>query len=211
MNVVRDLATIEAVGIEIAGARDGLAAIQQPGCAAVVWRRQTDPGFQAWIDALPPDLIPRARIILRPEELQDALLELCDEQGVPDGAERAWLLQDIEGLTRTFLKLVPAPFLRLRLEAVSTNRCRKFHVDTVTARLLCTYRGTGTQYGISADGAEPRLIVTVPTGAPIVLRGTLWPEAPRSGLVHRSPPIEGTGQTRFVLVIDPITDPDEEY
>ncbi|MEM6355512.1 MAG: DUF1826 domain-containing protein [Pseudomonadota bacterium] len=211
MNMVRDVATIEAVGVEIAGARDGLAAIQQPGCAAVVWRRQPEPGFKAWIDALMPDLLPQARIILRPEELQDAVLELCDEQGVPDGPERAWLLQDIEELTRTLLKLVPAPFLRLRLEAVSTNRCRKFHVDTVAARLLCTYRGTGTQWGISADGAEPRPIVPVPTGAPIVLRGTIRLEAPRSGLVHRSPPIEGTGQTRFVLGIDPITDPDEEY
>ncbi|MEO0958588.1 MAG: DUF1826 domain-containing protein, partial [Pseudomonadota bacterium] len=87
MNMVRDLAMIDTVGVEIAGARDGLAAIQQPGCAAVVWRRQPAPDFQAWIDALPPDLLPRARMILRQEELQDALLELCDEQGVPDGAE----------------------------------------------------------------------------------------------------------------------------
>ncbi|MEM9762584.1 MAG: DUF1826 domain-containing protein, partial [Pseudomonadota bacterium] len=45
---------------------------------------------------------------------------------------------------------------------------------------------------------------------PIILRGTQWPETPRSGLLHRSPPIEGTGEARLILVIDPIFDPDEE-
>lgn len=50
----------------------------------------------------------------------------------------------------------------------------------------------------------------MPTGAPIPLRGTLWPEGPRSGLLHRLPPIEGTGETRLVLVLDPVDDPEEE-
>ncbi|MEM6422079.1 MAG: DUF1826 domain-containing protein, partial [Pseudomonadota bacterium] len=45
-----------------------------------------------------------------------------------------------------------------------------------------------------------------PTGMPILLRGKLWPESPASGIVHRSPPIEGTGATRLVLVLDPIFD-----
>ena len=34
------------------------------------------------------------------------------------------------------------------------------------------------------------------------------PERPNAGLRHRSPPIEGTGETRLVLVLDPIVDPD---
>ena len=29
-------------------------------------------------------------------------------------------------------------------------------------------------------------------------------------ILHRSPPIEGTGETRFVFVIDPIFDPENE-
>ena len=104
-----------------------------------------------------------------------------------------------------------APFLRLRLDVVTTNACPKFHIDAVTARLVCTYRGTGTQYGISTDGADPRRVFIVPTGSPILLRGTLWPEMPSSGLLHRSPPIEGTGETRLVLVLDPVLNPEEEH
>jgi len=99
-----------------------------------------------------------------------------------------------------------APYLRLRVDVVATNACRRFHVDVLTARLICTYRGTGTQYGVSKGGAEPTDIFTVPTGSPIVLRGKLWPEHPSSGLQHRSPPIEGTGETRLVLVLDPVHD-----
>jgi hypothetical protein len=119
-------------------------------------------------------------------------------------------VDDIAALAEIFAGLMRARWLRLRLDVVTTNACRRFHIDAVTARLVCTYRGTGTQYGISTDGAEPRRIFTVPTGSPIVLRGTLWPEHPRSGLLHRSPPIEGTGETRALLVLDPVDDPGEE-
>jgi len=103
-----------------------------------------------------------------------------------------------------------APYLRLRLDVVRTNACRKFHIDAVTARLICTYRGTGTQYGISTDGADPKRVFTVPTGAPIILRGTLWPADLPSGLLHRSPPIVDTGETRLLLVIDPVFDPEKD-
>ena len=77
-------------------------------------------------------------------------------------------------------------------------------VDAVTSRLICTYRGTGTQYGIASDGEDPQRVFTAPTCMPIVLRGTLWPEDPPSGLRHRSPPIAGTGETRLLLVLDPV-------
>ena len=103
-----------------------------------------------------------------------------------------------------------AATLRLRFDVVTGNACRKFHVDAITARLVCTYRGAGTQYGMSTDGTDPSRVFAVATGAPILLRGSLWPEEPASGLLHRSPPIEGTGETRLVLVLDPIFELEEE-
>ncbi len=133
----------------------------------------------------------------------------CDLAGTPGGPERDMLIDDAAALASIFAELVKVPFLRLRLDVVTTNACRKFHIDAVTSRLVCTYRGTGTQYGISTDGADPERVFTVPNGAPIVLRGTLWPTNPKSCLLHRSPPIEGTGETRLVLVLDPVADPDE--
>ena len=148
-------------------------------------------------------------MVLRPEAVPDAASQICDVCGTPDCAERARLIDDVAALADIFAGLMDAPYLQLRFDVVTDNACRKFHIDAVKARLICTYRGTGTEYGIARDGAEPPRIITVPTGAPILLRGKLWPESPRSGLLHRSPPIEGTGETRLVLVLDPVVDPEK--
>lgn len=199
-----------AVGVAVADRPEGLAAFLRPGCAAAIRRRQPPAGLRAWIEALDPRLLPKARVILRPAAVPVALRAICDTSGTPAGPERDRLEEDIAALADLFAGLMRARWLRLRLDVVTTNACRRFHIDAVTARLVCTYRGTGTQYGISTDGAEPRRVFTVPTGAPILLRGTLWPEPPRAGLLHRSPPIEGTGETRLVLVLDPLDKPEED-
>ena len=120
------------------------------------------------------------------------------------------LIEDASALASIFADVMDSAYVRLRFDVVDTNACRKFHIDAVKARLVCTYRGTGTQYGLSENGHDPAQILTVPTGAPIILRGTRWPETPVSGVLHRSPPIAGTGETRLLLVLDPIDDPAEE-
>ncbi|MFQ6549637.1 DUF1826 domain-containing protein [Aestuariibius sp. 2305UL40-4] len=198
-----------AIGVTVTDAPKGLSAICNPGCAAAIWRRQAMPGFQRWIDALDPGQLPDGRVILQPDAVRQTVLQLCQLSGLPDAPERDRLIADIAALADIFAGLMDARYLQLRLTAVATNACRRFHVDAVTARLVCTYRGTGTQYGPSTDGADPQQVATVPTGAPILLRGTLWPGEPPSGLLHRSPPIEGTGETRLVLVLDPVFDLDE--
>ncbi len=185
---------------------DGLSAISEPDCSAVMWRRRPLPAFQEWIDHSDPDHLPQTRIVVRPERLRDAVDHVCGTSGLADSPERSRLQDDIAALGIAFAGLMAAPFVRLRLDVVRTNACRKFHVDAVTARLVCTYRGTGTQYGICSDGNDPARICTTPTGSPIVLRGSLWPNDPVSALRHRSPPIEGTGETRLLLVFDPVMD-----
>lgn len=207
--LVREVVRDAAIEVGVADTPEGLSALHRPGCAAAIWRRQPWPGFQSWIDGLDPALLPKARVILRPEAVCAAAIQICEACGTPDCAERARLIDDVAALAEVFSTVMKARWLRLRLDVVSTNACRKFHIDAVTARLVCTYRGTGTQYGISINGADPQRVFTVPKGAPILLRGTLWPEVPWSGLLHRSPPIEGTGETRLVLVLDPVDDPED--
>ncbi len=199
-----------AVGVGVAQNPENLNILAKPGCAAAIWQRQTAPTFQKWMNGLNPEVLPSARLVLKPQKVPAALSQLCDASMMPDGPHRKHLIEDITALSHLFCDFMDAPYVRLRLSRINANACRKFHIDAVTARLICTYRGTGTQYGISLDGAEPKRVFTVPTGAPMLLRGTLWPEEPRSGLLHRSPPIEGTGETRLVLVMDPIFDLEEE-
>jgi len=210
MSLVRTIIKDAAIGVAVADAPEQLKSFLMPGCAAAIWKRQPVPDFQKWVNELDPSLLPHGRVILKPQATRAVVTELCDLAKTPLGVQRNRLIDDIAALADIFSNLMQTPYLRLRLAAVTTNACRKFHIDAITGRLVCTYRGIGTQYGISTNGKDPARVFTVPTGAPILLRGTLWPERPASGLLHRSPPIEGTGETRLVLVLDPLNDFDEE-
>ncbi|MCT4553313.1 MAG: DUF1826 domain-containing protein [Pelagimonas sp.] len=197
-----------AAGVEISDCARGLAALHRPDCAAALWNRPARAGFQNWITALPPQALPQTRQILRPDQFGPALKQSCMQAGTPASPHRDWLIADICALGTLFADLMDVALLRLRLDVVTTNACRKFHIDALRARLICTYRGTGTQYGTALPGGhDPQRILTAPTQTPLVLRGTNWPETPQSGLQHRSPPIAGSGETRLLLVLDPIVDP----
>lgn len=194
------------VGVSVARDERGLESFLDPACAAAVWDRDVPQDTLRWLAGLDPVQLPSARVVVQSAAVKATVNHLCDIAEMPQGASRDWLIQDIARLAQTFAGLMQADYLRLRLQAVTTNACRKFHLDAITGRLVCTYRGTGTQYGTSRNGEDPQYVYTVPTGAPILLRGSLWPAIPSNGLLHRSPPIEGTGETRLVLVLDPVSD-----
>lgn len=193
-------------GVATGAAPRSLASIKKSNCAAAIWQREPVQAFRDWIDGLTPYELPKARILLRPGDVRQAMTDLVDSYALAPCDERTMLIDDVAALAHIFATVMGTPFVRLRLDVINTNACRKFHADLMTARLICTYRGTGTQYGISKFGEDPDRIFTTATGSPIMLRGHLWPAAAAPELLHRSPPIEGTGQTRFVLVLDPVTD-----
>lgn len=207
---LRDMLRQAPAGVSITNQAKDLSVIHRRDCAAAIWNKPPLPGCEAWLNALQPQQLPRARLILRPDAVERCIAHLFDGAEIPPCQEQDQLTADIAELAELFSQIMKADYLRLRLDVVQTNACRKFHVDAVRARLVCTYRGTGTQLGFSDQNDEPQCLLTLPTGTPIVLRGTKWPEFPRSGLLHRSPPIEGTGETRFLVVIDPVLDPEIE-
>ncbi|MEM9212159.1 MAG: DUF1826 domain-containing protein [Pseudomonadota bacterium] len=185
---------------------DDLSVLNERDCAAVIWRRRPLPEFQEWIDGLSPDMLPEIRTTLPVDRVFEAMGDVVSGCGMPDCRERDMFVGDVAALAALFADITKSQYLRVRLDPVTTNSCRKFHVDAMIARLICTYRGSGTQYGTAVNGSDPEHIAAVTTGSPMVMRGTLWPELPASDLKHRSPPIEGTGETRLLLVIDPVSD-----
>ncbi|WP_136658342.1 DUF1826 domain-containing protein [Nitratireductor sp. XY-223] len=193
-------------GVGFAHDAAALNAIGEPDLKAVIWLRQPLPSFQDWMESLDPARLPAARVILRPDNARYAVMQACDSAGTPDCPERNRFIDDVAALSEIFSHLMETPYLRLRLDVVSSDACRKFHIDAVTARLVCTYRGPGTQYGMAAEHAAPAEICSVPACSPFLMRGTRWPGSGSSRLVHRSPPIEGTGKTRLLLVLDPVSD-----
>lgn len=177
-----------------------------PGRAVTVWRRKPLPLFQDWIDAVAPDHLPQGRITLTPDRVEDAVAILCDQVGLAASPGRSMLTDDITALAAIFANALFVDLIRLRLDVVLDNACTLFHADTVPARLLCTYRGRGTEYGVYEDSGAPRTITSLPTGSVGLFRGLLFPSDEQTGIVHRSPPIDGTGETRLLLVIDVASD-----
>ena len=206
MSLYNCLVQEQCVGVFLTSTPKGLASIKDSGCSAAIWKREPSVKFQNWIDGLDPVELPRVRVMLRAEMVREAMTDLSNAYALPDCDERTMLIDDIAALAAMFSSIMDSRYLRLRLDVIETNACRKFHIDAVTARLICTYRGRATQYGNDAIGGQPRAFHDVPTGSPMILRGTSWRSISEPGLLHRSPPIEGTGETRLVLVLDPITD-----
>lgn len=115
----------------------------------------------------------------------------------------AALGEDIAGLARRFMDLMHVSAIRLRLDGVTTNACKKVHTDYADVRLITTYAGPGTDYlpyG-AADNGGDCCLERVPTGAIALFKGRTYAPS-HAPCLHRSPPIEGSDATRLVLVID---------
>ena len=189
--------------------KEGLAHLFDDNTAGVIWRRRMQECVQSWLEALPVDQLPTGRIILPVSKVRSAVSELMNINKMPDCAERQLLLDDICLLAREFNKLLVSPYFRLRFDVVTTNKCPKFHIDHVAARLLCTYRGAGTEYSFLDDQKRPAEIFTTPNCAAIVLRGTKWPTDCANNLVHRSPEINDVNEARLLFVMDPVDNSEE--
>jgi hypothetical protein len=209
MNISVPISAGQPAGVSIFRDERGLQCFRDPACAAALWDRTLPAEVTTWLAALDPAKLPDGRVIVQRYEVRQTVAQLCEIAQMPEEPQRAWLIDEIDMLAQRFAHLMNAPYLRMRLQTVTTNSCRRFHLDAITGRLVCTYRGTGTQYGISVNGEDPEQVFTTPTGTPILLRGSLWPTKTETGLLHRSPPIEGTGEIRLVLVLDPIFDLEE--
>ena len=190
--------------VRIVESAKDLSQISQEGTGGVIWQRQLPSGFRSWIDSLDPTTLPSVRAVLPPDEIRTLVTNVCDAANTPNCLNRDWFIDDVCALANTFLNVMGTPYVQLRFDVVADNACRKFHMDMVRARLICTYRGSGTQYGTSHDDADPENIQDVPLGDPILLRGHRWPSTGSINLRHRSPPIAGTGETRLIMVLDAI-------
>lgn len=105
------------------------------------------------------------------------------------------LAGDIAKLAARFAATMNIAEVRVRLEVVTGDACRRWHHDYADVRLVTTFAGRGTEY--IADG----LARSLSTGPIALFKGRL--AAPDEALVlHRSPPLVGTGERRLVLVID---------
>lgn len=179
-----------------------LLAVRETSVSIGLWNREL-PGS---ITALSLYGVGKVQITTNQHGLHSDLSQALDEAGYNRSPARTALIEDVQILAGHFLKAMRAKLVEVRLEKITTNACRKFHADYVTARLITTYQGQGTQWLDSdatedCDCGDPHNIQQMQTGDVAMFKGRLWSKD--NPAIHRSPPIEGTGEERLVLVMNP--------
>ncbi len=186
----------------ISGDPSVLQEIRQPDCNLAIWKR-LPPLDAAPLLAGEPKSI---RIMVPADAPSPAIRDAMRENGFTDEKTCDALIEDIDRLCGLFAPFAKTARMQFRLDVVSDDACRKFHGDYVRGRLVTTYAGPGTQWlsprGVDqlAQGLEPERINLLAPGDVGIFKGRLATGYPA---IHRSPPIEGTGQKRLVLVLNP--------
>lgn len=174
------------------------------------WQRPVDTRIASWLDANADGLGSGFRQTLSPGQAPDL-------SGLPAGPGRDALADDLTLLADILGELLDASAIGLRMEIVRQAMCPRLHVDRVGIRMLCTYRGSGTEWvedasvdrrflGAAGGGRSDEVsgllrpgyrIESVPPFDVALLKGSLWQGNDGRGIVHRSPAV---GQAPRVLV-----------
>jgi hypothetical protein len=193
----------------------GLTRIFDPEIRIAQWRRPVDTVIAEWLDAHADNLGIGFRQTL-------AAGDTPKLGRLPAGAGRDALAADLGLLAEMFGELLDAPTIGLRLEVVGKAMCPRLHIDRVGIRLLCTYRGPGSEWvedaavdrrflGAASGGLPDETsglllpghrIERIPPFAVALLKGSLWQDSGGLGIVHRSPAVpEGQGP-RVLVALD---------
>lgn len=193
----------------------GLTRIFDPEIQLAQWRRPVASVIGDWLAAHAGDLGSGVRQTLAPGQQPDL-------GRLPAGAGRDALAADIALLADMLAELLDAASIGYRLEVVGKAMCPRLHVDRVGIRLLCTYRGPGTEWvedasvdrrflGTASGGRPDETsgllmpgyrIEAIPPFAVALLKGSLWQGNGGRGIVHRSPAVAADDAPRVLLAMD---------
>lgn len=139
----------------------------------------------------------------------------------PDFPGREALLEDIRLIAEVYADLLGCDEIALRFEVLDSVMCPRFHVDRTGIRLICTYRGSGTEWindelvdrGKLGPGRpdlpdeasglfdERTTIESANLFDLVFFKGSLWQGNSHRGSIHRSPAV-ASGERRVVLIMD---------
>jgi Protein of unknown function (DUF1826) len=196
-----------------------LSAVASPECEAVWVDRPADRALERYLDAM-ARTTPLPGRWLTQWEIGDALAL----DGWPVVPGRDIFEADLTRLAGTLCLLFGCRQAKIRIEVTTQTTCPRFHVDNVAARLLCTYRGPGTEYlegrcadrsrlgpgngGMSDEASglirDAQGIHHIPAFSVAILKGERWPGNASRGAIHRSPAVPAGSGPRVMAAIDTI-------
>ncbi|MFK8048615.1 MAG: DUF1826 domain-containing protein [Halioglobus sp.] len=187
--------------------------IVEPDVNLALWQRPTQESIVRELSKLQASDL---RDVRRPTSLRsfdDDVVALLAEQNL-DPFVLVSFRSDMHQLAEMFFSINDSPEAEFRLVTTDRDNCRRFHVDRRRLRLLCTYQGPGTEWLTEEQVDRVALAGCLPNSAVVrfgqpsrfarfwvgIMKGD--PENEGWGLVHRSPPIEGSGQVRVLFCLD---------
>ena len=187
---------------------DILHRIRKPSVALALWHRQLPASIGNWLNLLSPEKMPSGRVLAHKTEFGHALAEILDGSGTPRSEKASLFMSDVVRISTLFAEIAGTDWVDIGLEVVQHDSCWKFHRDHVQLRALTTYCGPGTQFvtqgeaerAVEDQKAFQGTIHQIPRHTVAIFKGAK--DAFGGGVVHRSPPIAGTGQTRLVLTLN---------
>lgn len=199
---------VHLAGIATANARTVFNEVRTAGVGMAVWRRSMPEQLKSWADRVAADGDINARLLIPIERCEEGLEKALRNARIPPCPAEEQFKLDIADLVRVFADLVGLQCVDVRLETVRGDACWKFHVDRVAFRLICTYSGPGTQY-VPPEFGRQAVAQQRDYDGPLAMIGTydvaVFKGAEASGhdgIVHRSPPILGSGQSRLMLCLN---------
>ena len=195
-------------GIKFSQTLTGLDQIKSPFIDLVIWHRTLPDHFLNWLECLPASNLPQIRVLVAPSAVRSALDPMLDACGLPISAMRDFLVSDISELVHAFSIITESELVDVRLEHIDHDSCWRFHTDVVDLRLLTTYLGPGTEW-VNPANAEDAIINQKKYLGPLehlklaevaMFKGKKASQT--NGIVHRSPPIADSGDSRLLLCLN---------
>lgn len=193
--------------------RDVLRQITAHGVNLSIWQRPTQPLICRELSVLEARDLRDVRRPTSQRTLGQDINALLQQQGLEPAALKHWRA-DLLALGALFFDVAKGRDVHFRLFTTDQDDCRRFHVDRTFVRLLCTYQGPGTEWLANEQVDRVAQARCAPNDAIVrfgepsslepfwvaMLKGD--PGNSGEGVVHRSPPVEGTGQIRVLFCLD---------
>lgn len=190
--------------------------IRTPGCNLAIWTRDQgslSPEAILWLDNLTVTQIPDKQLYVSRDLMPESVRAEC-ERTMPKGPERNEVIEDLIARVDKMFEFTGNAILKVRLDRVDGKLCTRFHQDAVGVRMLCTYKGLGTEWipneAVMKEGVGVKLrskaerqskgLVSrhLPRFAVGYLKGCNAPDG-SFGIVHRSPDFI----PRMLLCVEP--------
>ncbi|MCG7946615.1 MAG: DUF1826 domain-containing protein [Candidatus Thiodiazotropha taylori] len=189
--------------------------IVNPGVNLCLWQRPSQPAIVEELFTLPALALPDVRCMTSLKSFDNDVSTLLQQQDLDPSAFENWRI-DLRRVAEHYFSISKSRNVTMRLVTTNEDDCPRFHVDQTQLRLLCTYRGPGTEWlndqqvdrAAQRSGAPNEEIIRY--GEPNVfepfwvgiMKGNAYPGNAGQGLVHRSPQISGSGKTRVLFCLD---------